>query len=310
MEVAAANADPLQRKEKRGLDFSKWREVVKKDATSTFNEKEEGRHSNETKLASNGLSRQIADRCDAKLQSVTLSNNVSTIKEDAKEFHSFRYGKNENDVQAVQYQQDGTAESEGSTGTEEVSTWQNGSSKEVGMKRESMQRPYASSGFSTQTLVGGEENSLQSEIDAENRARLASMSADEFAEAKAEILAKLNPKLISALKKRGEAKCKRQKSSLTDVTGSASDGMQHEEALSKSSEKTVSHEPMEIVTEDAQKTKDGNVSLILSPDKSSIWGAWSKRVERVRDVRFSLDGSIIGFGMELDIGKCTTELHM
>lgn len=305
MEVAADIADPLQRKEKRGLDFSKWREVVKKDATSTFNEKEEGRRSNETKLASNGLSRQITDRGDAKLQSVTLSNNVSTIKEDAKEFHSSRYGKNENRVQAVQYQQDRIAESEGSTDTEEVSTWQNGSSKEVGMKRESMQRPYTSSGFSTQALVGGEENSLQSEIDAENRARLANMSADELAEAKAEILAKLNPKLISALKKRGEAKGKRQKS-----TGSASDGMRHEEALSKSSEKTVSHEPMEIVTEDAQKTKDDNVSPILSPDKGSIWGAWSKRVECVRDVRFSLDGNIIGFGMESDIGKCTTELHM
>lgn len=321
METAADVANPVQRKEKKGLDFSRWQEIVKKDVKSAYHEKEKGSYPNgmevrqtEKKMGSNGLSRPIADLDDAKLQSVTTGNNVSKIKEvkdetkdtsllaSAKEFRGFRYDKNENGVQTKQYQQDGSAESEGSTVVEEVSTWRNELSKEVDLKMQNMQKSYAASGFSAQKLVGGEKDSLQSEIDSENCARLADMSVDEIAEAQAEIMAKLNPELINALKKRGQAKARRQKSSLTDVSGSASDGMQREAALSKSSENTVSHESMEIVPGDAPKNKDDKASPNVSSDKGSIWNAWSKRVERARDVRFSIDGDIIGFGLESDIG--------
>ncbi|XP_047945467.1 transcriptional elongation regulator MINIYO isoform X1 [Salvia hispanica] len=311
--AVAAAANPLQRKEKRGLDFSRWREMAKKAGSSGFHEKEEGWCSNgdevepkETKMASNG---------DAQFQSMTMTSNVSTIREakgeakDAshlasdKEFYSSEYGKNGNNVQTMQYQQDGIAESDGNTVVEKASTWQNGLRKEVDLKRENMPKPHTASVFSGQASVGGEESSLQSQIDAENRARIANMSADELAEAQAEIMAKLNPKLIDALKKRGQGKDKRQKSYETDVTGSASVDMQHEEALPKISGNTVSHEPMEIETESTLKDKEDNVSTNASPDKGSIWNAWSKRVERVRDVRFSLDGNIIGFGMESNIGQ-------
>lgn len=317
-EGAASVANPVQRKEKKGLDFSTWREIAKKEGNPAFHEKEKERLSNETevepkekKMASNGLSRQVADRGDAKLQSVAMSNSVLTIKgaqEVVKDTsHLASANKKENHVQTMQYPQDGVAESLGSSVVEKVSTWQNGSSKQVDLKMGNTQKSHTASSFSVQALVGGEENSLQSQIDAENRARLASMSADELAEAQAEIMAKLNPKLIDALKKRGEARGKRQKSSLTDVTGSASDGMKHEEALPKISENTVSHEPMEIDNEDSLK-KD-KVSADVSPDKGGIWNAWSKRVERVRDLRFSLDGNSIGFCMESDIGKCTGDPH-
>ncbi|KAL1554478.1 transcriptional elongation regulator MINIYO-like [Salvia divinorum] len=275
--AVAAAANPVQRKDKRGLDFSRWREIAKKAGSSGFHEKEKRRCSNgdevepkETKMASNG---------DTQFQSVTMTNNGSTIRED------------------------GIAESEGNTVVEKASTRQNVLSKKVDLKMESMPKLHTASDFSGQALVGGEENSLQSQIDAENRARLANMSADELAEAQAEIMAKLNPKLIDALKKRGQGKDKRQKPYMTDVTGSASVDMQHEEALPKISDNAVSHEPMEIETENALKNKEDNVSPNVSPDKGSIWNAWSKRVERVRDVRFSLDGNIIGLGMESNIGQ-------
>ncbi|KAL1554479.1 transcriptional elongation regulator MINIYO-like [Salvia divinorum] len=308
--AVAAAANPVQRKDKRGLDFSRWREIAKKAGSSGFHEKEKRRCSNgdevepkETKMASNG---------DTQFQSVTMTNNGSTIREvkgeakdashlaSAKDFHSFEYVNN---VQTMQYQQDGIAESEGNTVVEKASTRQNVLSKKVDLKMESMPKLHTASDFSGQALVGGEENSLQSQIDAENRARLANMSADELAEAQAEIMAKLNPKLIDALKKRGQGKDKRQKPYMTDVTGSASVDMQHEEALPKISDNAVSHEPMEIETENALKNKEDNVSPNVSPDKGSIWNAWSKRVERVRDVRFSLDGNIIGLGMESNIGQ-------
>ncbi|KAH6824342.1 hypothetical protein C2S53_005742 [Perilla frutescens var. hirtella] len=317
-ELAADLANPVQRKEKKSLDFSRWREIAKKDGSnSAFCEREKGSYLNgtevgqkEKKMAFNGLSRQISDCDDAKLQVGTMDNNVSTIKVNeetkdtpqkasTKEFHNFRLDKNENSVQTKQCPQDDIAESEGSIVVEEVSTWRNGLSKEVDLKR---QKSDTASGFPAHTFVGGEENSIQSEIDAENRALLANMSVDEIAEAQTEIMSKLNPELINMLKKRSQAKGKRQKSSLTDVRGSASDGMRHEEVLSKSSENTISCEPMEIVPEDTQKNKDDKTSPNVSPDKGSIWDAWSKRVERARDVRFSLDGNITGFGLESDIG--------
>lgn len=321
MELHADVANPLQRKEKKGLDFSRWREIAKKDGNSAFCEKEKRSYSNESdvgrkdkKMAFDGLSRQIADHDDVKLQAAIMGNNVSTIKEvkeetkdishraSTKDIYNFKLDKNENSVQTKQCPQDDIAESEGSTVVEEASTWWSGLNEKLDLKMQNMQTSNMSSGFPAHTLVGGEVNSIRSEIDAENRARLANMSVDEIAEAQTEIMSKLNPELINVLKKRSQAKGKRQKSSLTNVTSSASDGMRQGEALSKCSENTVSREPMEIVTEDTLKNKDDKTSLNVSPDKGSIWDAWSKRVERARDVRFSLDGNIIGFVLESDIG--------
>ncbi|KAI3446305.1 hypothetical protein Pfo_002970 [Paulownia fortunei] len=178
------------------------------------------------------------------------------------------------------------------------------------MKR--MQKSQMASGFAAQKLVGGEEDSLESQIDAENHARLAKMSADEIAEAQAEIMAKLNPELINALKNRGQAKVKKQKFSLSDVTGGEADSMQHEKNLSKliaSSDNTISEKPVKIVPGDTQQDKDDKASPNISPENCSMWVAWSKRVERVRDMRFSLDGNIIGsdFAHVSDTGEASSE---
>ncbi|XVE67218.1 hypothetical protein DITRI_Ditri08aG0142500 [Diplodiscus trichospermus] len=59
--------------------------------------------------------------------------------------------------------------------------------------------------------------SLESEIDAENRARLEKMSQEEIAQAQAEIMEKMNPALLQLLKKRGQEKLKHQKHSSSDL---------------------------------------------------------------------------------------------
>lgn len=321
MELAAGVANPVQRKQKKGLDFSRWQEIVKNDGNSALYEKKKEIYSTglevgqkEREITSNKLSRQIADPDDAKLQYMTMDNKASkegtediSRMASAKEIHGFRHAKNENIGQTKQCPPNGIAKSEESTIVEEATTWQNGSSKEVDLKMQNMQKSYMASGFTAQKLVGGEEESLQSEIDAENRAQLAKMSVDEIAEAQSEIMAKLNPELINALKKRGQAKVKRQKFSLSDVTGSASDSMQHEIVIPKSSHNTITDDPVKILPGDTLKDNDDKVSPNVSPDNCSMWDAWSKRVEHVRDMRFSLDGYLVGsdFAHVSDTGKAS-----
>ncbi|KAL8543407.1 hypothetical protein ACS0TY_004079 [Phlomoides rotata] len=287
--LAAAAVKPVQRKERKGLDFSRWKEMVKNDAnTESYMENKE---SNSTRLkvgpkgneiTSNSLSRKFSNPDD----NVVASEMAST-----KEFHSFRHVNNEN---IVQTKQNNNTKSEESIFVEEVSTWQSGLSKEVDLKAHNMQKSYMSSSFTEKKFVGREEDSLQSEIDAENSAQLAKMSVDEIAEAQAEITARLNPELINALKKRAQAKVKRQKFSLSDVAVNTSDSMEQDRVMFKSSETTIHDETVKPLSGDTLKDKDDKISPGVNTNKGRMWDAWRKRVEHARDVRFSLDGDIIG----------------
>ncbi|KAK6159618.1 hypothetical protein DH2020_006932 [Rehmannia glutinosa] len=302
MEVAAGVANPVERKEKKGLDFSRWQEIVKKEINSTGL----GVGHKAKEIRSGNLSRQIADPDDSKLRRTSHVDH-------AKEQFMAVDDKNENIVQPRQRPQDGNVKSKESTIVENVPTWQNGSSEEiqVDLKIKSKQKSQMASGFVAQKLVGGEKDSLESQIDAENRARLAKMSADEIAEAQAEIMAKLNPELINALKKRAQSKVKKQKFSLPDVTGGEADSIQHEKNpsnLTESSDNTISEKHVKLVPSHTLQDKDDKASSNISP-KNRMWDAWSKRVEHVRDMRFSLDGNIIGSELAhvSDTGKASSE---
>ncbi|KAL0365713.1 UNVERIFIED_CONTAM: Transcriptional elongation regulator MINIYO [Sesamum angustifolium] len=327
MELAAGVANPVERKEKKGLDFSRWKEIVRNDSNSVLYEKKKAMHSNALEVGhktqgrkSGNLDREIAGPDNAKLHGTSRVDNAKEhfmtkydkassvfqeVKEktegmlemaSAKEFHSFEHVKNEI-VQPGQCPQSDINISEDITLVEKV-PMQNESSKEkrVGLKMQHMHKSHLPSGFAGQNVVGG-EGSLESQIDAENHARLAKMSADEIAEAQAEIMAKLNPKLINALKKRGQAKVKRQKFSLSEITGGEADDLQHEKNLSDlttNSYNSISDKPVEKVPQDTPKDEGDKSFSNTSPQDCGLWDAWSKRVERVRNMRFSLDGNIIG----------------
>ena len=118
--------------------------------------------------------------------------------------------------------------------------------------------------------LDGRESSMEAEINAENMARLAGMSAGEIAEAQADIVNKLNPALVEMLRRRG-----REKSGGTKDVGK-------DKGLENSG---------------PQKTKRATPGDWLTAGEHSghSWKAWSERVERIRSCRFTLDGDILGF---------------
>ncbi|KAL3613918.1 hypothetical protein CASFOL_041992 [Castilleja foliolosa] len=130
--------------------------------------------------------------------------------------------------------------------------------------------------------IGGEKESLESQIDAENRDRLAKMSPSEIAEAQAELMANLDPSLINVLKTRAQSKVKRPKFS-------SSGSKLPEKKITSNSDNT-------FIPENPVKDKDDNKATgtnNICSENRSIWVAWSKRVECARDLRFSLEGNII-----------------
>lgn len=289
MEVVAGTADPVRRKEKKGLDFSRWQEIVKNDGKSGTRETRKELHSTglgvvhkAKEINPSKISRQIAD-------------------------------PDENVIPPRQWPQNDTAQSDGSTTLEKLPKWENGSSKDIqeDLKKKSTQKYWVASGFAAQKLVGGEEDNLENQIDAENRARLAKMSADEIVEAQADIKARFNPELINALKRRSQTKVKRQKFSLSDVTYSEADSLQHEKNGSKLTESyanTTTDEPVKVVPGDTLQEKDGKASSNISIENRGKWDSWSRRVESVREMRFSLDGDIV-FAHVSDTGKAAKLAH-
>ncbi|CAN1771007.1 Transcriptional elongation regulator MINIYO [Linum perenne] len=109
--------------------------------------------------------------------------------------------------------------------------------------------------------VAQRSTGLESEIDAENHARIQNMSPEEIAEARAELMEKMNPSLLNLLKRRGQQKLNKQSLSESDV---------------------------------ATKNEPANGP----PNSSKSWNTWSERVEAARRLRFSLEGNVISADYE------------
>ncbi|KAI5577602.1 hypothetical protein BDE02_09G123800 [Populus trichocarpa] len=179
-------------------------------------------------------------------------------------------------------------------------------------KREQLnQTVVSSSGFNSH---GNEQGSklFESEIDAENRSRLQSMSAEEIAEAQAEIMEKMNPELLNLLKKRGQEKLKKKNVSSSDeAVSSQVDSIPIENRLIKHSEISphAGSERPEMMTanisKDTKSGLDNNVLHDLSTTSGCLWNTWSERVEAVRGLRFSLEGTVIAD--EPDTGNISSD---
>ncbi|KAG7539741.1 RNA polymerase II-associated protein 1 N-terminal [Arabidopsis thaliana x Arabidopsis arenosa] len=124
-------------------------------------------------------------------------------------------------------------------------------------------------------------SSLESDIDVENHARLQTMSPEEIAEAQAELLDKMDPALLSILKKRGEEKLKKRKHSVQGVS------ITHETANnSRTDGHFVTPEVMAIPEEKSVRQKS-------AISQGFVWDTWTERVEAARDLRFSFDGNVV-----------------
>ncbi|XP_044962280.1 transcriptional elongation regulator MINIYO isoform X1 [Hordeum vulgare subsp. vulgare] len=234
---AAAVAGPVRRKEKKGMDFSRWREFVaddvppkrrqaKKDNTKKIDHVAEVKNAvgqvGERGLGGDGMELDSGNGREA-LGPMGLVSDVLSKKL-----------INAGDASMT----------EGGAGVAELQ------------------------GVSMQLDDG--EPSIAAEINAENTARLAGMSAEEIAEAQADILNRMDPALVEVLRRRGR-----------DKSGGKKDKGKDKSRQTSGPGKTAKAVPGEHLT--------------ASEQSAHSWKAWSERVERIRLCRFGLDGDITGF---------------
>ncbi|KAI3502383.1 hypothetical protein L1887_30417 [Cichorium endivia] len=248
--LLAANAKPIQRKQKKGLDLKRWKELTNDDNTT----KKEHKYNGNAKPSD-----------PKKSSSNTVSEVLNTHKQKAGGVVSDSVQSNfENGIKSTINSKD-MSEKVMVESKDEIM---------VDMGELNMQKSHDST-------------SMETEIDAENRARLEKMSTDEITEAQSEIMKKMNPALIKILQKRGQEKMSKKSSSTTSVTASI-DAKNQKESISAS--KTDNANSQKMIKTNQNDSKSG---LESKSPASSLWDAWSTNVEGTRDLRFSLDGDVI-----------------
>jgi hypothetical protein len=246
---AAAVAGPVRRKEKKGMDFSRWREFLADDVPP---KRRQGKKDSTHKI----------DPAVAPPETVGGQVGVRGLGEDAMDL----------DV---------------GNGREAV-LGGTGSVSDV-LPKKPMDAGDASmleSGAGAAELRGeglqldGGAPSIEAEIDAENMNRLAGMSAEEIAEAQADILARMDPALVEVLRRRGKEK-----------SGGREDVGKEDRSRKDMGKDKSRQTPGPVKT--ARAIADGH--LTAGEQSAYSWRAWSERVERIRLCRFALDGDILGF---------------
>lgn len=286
----AAFANPLERKQKKTLDFSRWRELGQKDNGSTVTQE---RITNKPALVEVG--NQNGGREEAKnadMGTTLLDSSTSTeVNEKPTNSSGSRIGSRET-----------TTNDSGVGVLGSVCDMEQGNFDSLPVP-DCIGYGEAESRDAKSDNPEDEQGHmpLESQIDAENRARLHQMSADEIAEAQAEILEKMKPGLVEVLKKRGRDKLVKQKGK----TPNLATGHQLGTPLDKThSDKSPIGAPLSQVgknshiatttpTKDSQRGQDNGGLQMLGTRNSSSWKAWSERVEAVRALRFSLDGTVL-----------------
>ncbi|XP_075515229.1 transcriptional elongation regulator MINIYO-like [Primulina tabacum] len=262
-DLTANLANPVQRKEKRSLDLRRWQGILKNDGSSLRHWKGNKSNSNPLRV-SNKVNEVSCDIIGAQIYD--MEEKLCHTSYSSREVEQFTA----NDMSpSLLNDTPGNIKDPFQMATDDE--------------------------FLDASQVGG--NSLESQIDAENRARLLKMSADEIAEAQAEIMTKLSPDLIKALKRRSQEKANKLKFSLSDTaTGGETVSAQHAEKSSNVSvnfDFSNSHKREREVPGDKHTSKENKVTQDMDKKDNSLWNAWSKRVEHVQNLRFSLDGNMI-----------------
>ncbi|THG19869.1 hypothetical protein TEA_014514 [Camellia sinensis var. sinensis] len=292
------SANPVQRKEKKSLDLSRWRELMANDNPYVAQKNNNNRYlvleskkqkktneltensdqvSSRVGAMNGGLPQKMSPDKDANSEDVTMKAMDPELLEEVS--------------------QNVIAETRGKVmdpGSLEVSKRQ----RRVDTEKQKVSTSHKTS---SHTSINMEEStSLESQIDAENCAQLQRMSADEIAEAQAEILEKMNPAVIEALRKRGQHKLKKERVSSLDMAAKGEVGnLQDEKKLIKDakcsplSERDISRDVTTAASIDTRSGLSYNAMQNSSSSSGSLWDAWSETVEAVRELRFSLDGNVV-----------------
>ncbi|KAL6603896.1 hypothetical protein ACP70R_044257 [Stipagrostis hirtigluma subsp. patula] len=240
----AAVARPVTRKEKKGMDFSRWREFVG-DAPP---KRKQGKPAPAKKFGKQNV------------EPEAVAPKVGAAAEGKRGLEGGgvpQVSGNDMEVRAA------------------AASVANAEQKRPMKQAEPRDELMEAGGVRDATLQGegmeldGGESSIEAEISAENMARLAGMSAGEIAEAQADIVNRMDPKLVEMLRRRG-----REKSGTRKGVGK-----------SKGQENSGPGK--------ASRATPGDWSA--GEHAGHSWKAWSERVERIRCCRFTLDGYILGF---------------
>lgn len=292
----AAFANPIQRKQKKGLDFSRWRELITDDPPNKMHSELRAKPQQLNKVGEgNGIQEKIGSYMD-------VDDAVQVLKKspgnDVKELHAdfevmdaevVKEREQEQDVSHMDIDGNSVWHDDHEAGKAIFGDTGPGYIAEKDLNEQYMSESLINSNVGYNNL-GKEQGAttLDSQIDAENRARLQRMSADEIAEAQGELMEKLNPALRAMLQKRGQNKLNKQEPiTPSDIGTSSKVKVGNNE--STPSQSNISHK---VKTQNSTHTGlDDN--LVQKNNASSLWEAWSKRVESVRDLRFSLDGNVI-----------------
>ncbi|KAK6946492.1 LOW QUALITY PROTEIN: RNA polymerase II-associated protein 1, N-terminal [Dillenia turbinata] len=173
---------------------------------------------------------------------------------------------------------------------------------EVETKTEQIPHGAPQSGFESKMKLGQRSSSLESEIDAENHARLQSMSLKEIA--RAEIMQKMDPALLKLLRKRGQEKLKNQASTSSDQKAMAEVGMVQDKSTAVKNS-NICYNATKATSEASQRKSHNAAVENFSPASTALWNVWSERVEAVGrservdavgNLRFSLEGDAIENG--------------
>lgn len=277
-DLAAADANPIQRKQKKGLDFRHWQELMNGNNTFEFSNKREHKFDgsakpSDLKKGSGSTISKVVKHHEQKIGEVGIGDVHSNF---------------DNGMRSTLKAKD-MSENVMGEGREEIMV-------DMGELNTPASRMHSNSRSVDAGIEQG-STSMESEIDAENRAQLEKMSADEIAEAQAEIMKKMNPALIKILQKRGQDKM-RKKSEFSSALGSISkaDDEKDEKESSSATLFPESDNAKNMIVTNPNPTQTGLESKDLPEVKSSassLWDAWSTNVEAARDLRFSLDGDVM-----------------
>ncbi|XP_008448341.3 transcriptional elongation regulator MINIYO isoform X1 [Cucumis melo] len=300
-------ANPIQRKKKSSLDFGRWREASPDHNHGAANREEKELQSlaKTASLSRAGEANTGTDDMSCRPFSVhVLAPSLMECERSSSDFVNDSTGNKTNsagfelkgsdkqhlpeNLQDVRDQRGDISESEVNESMQLDGT----SLRDMGT------RHHLNSEMTPcfQSNIKGDDAflTLKSQIDAENRARMQKMSPEEIAEAQAEIMEKMSPALVKALKMRGEGKLK-QGSSKPDVSSNYELGNLQKESRIDGNGSSNKENGVTSVKTTLKDTKSGlqDVSVQKIDSGSSIWNAWNERVEAVRSLRFSLEGNLV-----------------
>ncbi|KAG0454709.1 hypothetical protein HPP92_024001 [Vanilla planifolia] len=272
----STSASPIERKQKKCMDFSRWRDFNPSgDSAASHIESKGSRPAEEKKKI---------------LSTIATPDSV-------KEFTELQQGKLDSALYVKKARFDSFLGRHGGAAVRELSIGYEATEPVVSVGREFDTVPEEK----LMTRYDGQVfESTMDDIHMENLARLRQMSAEEITEAQTEIIEKMKPAIIDMLKRRGSKKLRSKDTTVQDqkeaghhVVPGCLFNINNSE-----SDHVLNRLPAKDVKASETSASLGN-GMPEGQRNSNFWKIWSERVEKVRDFRFSLEGNIV----EVDWGQ-------